>query len=45
MLNCSGCKKTFYCSHKCQKANWKEHKKLCKYKKKRITTDDVISSE
>ena len=23
---CSGCKKTFYCSRECQRADWKTHK-------------------
>ncbi len=27
---CSVCKKVFYCSQECQKADWKEHKRLCK---------------
>lgn len=26
---CAGCKKIYYCSQKCQKADWKEHKKVC----------------
>ena len=27
---CTGCKVVFYCSTKCQKAHWKQHKKKCK---------------
>ena len=27
---CSGCKLVRYCSAKCQKADWKEHKRACK---------------
>ena len=27
---CSKCKKVFYCSKKCQKEDWKSHKKICK---------------
>ena len=27
---CTGCKVVFYCSTKCQKADWKQHKKKCK---------------
>jgi hypothetical protein len=26
---CSRCRKVAYCSQKCQKENWKSHKKLC----------------
>jgi hypothetical protein len=26
---CSGCKITFYCSGRCQKLNWREHRKWC----------------
>lgn len=26
---CAGCKKVYYCSDKCQKADWKNHKKFC----------------
>ncbi len=26
---CGRCKITFYCSRKCQKTHWKEHKKVC----------------
>lgn len=27
---CTGCKKVYYCSEKCQKADWKNHKQSCK---------------
>jgi len=27
---CSGCKTVVYCSDKCQRSDWKEHKKICK---------------
>ena len=29
LLMCSGCKCTFYCGAKCQKEDWKRHKKEC----------------
>lgn len=32
ILVCSGCKKVAYCDRKCQKANWKAHKKTCSHK-------------
>eukprot|EP01084_Bolivina_argentea_P010728 19995_1 len=28
-LRCSRCQKVSYCSHKCQKLDWKYHKKVC----------------
>jgi len=28
-LICGGCRKTNYCSQKCQKADWKSHKTIC----------------
>jgi hypothetical protein len=27
---CSGCRSVFYCSHECQRADWKGHKPACK---------------
>ncbi|KAF2259479.1 hypothetical protein CC78DRAFT_524680 [Lojkania enalia] len=30
LLRCSRCRSTFYCNTKCQKADWKSHKKLCR---------------
>ena len=30
MKKCGKCKLTFYCSKKCQKKDWKYHKKLCR---------------
>ena len=29
LKRCSGCKRVFYCSKKCQKSHWKEHKPEC----------------
>merc|ERR1711998_531917 len=28
-VRCMGCKTTYYCDRKCQKRDWKEHKKSC----------------
>ena len=28
-LRCSRCKKTYYCSHSCQRSSWKSHKSVC----------------
>lgn len=29
LMKCAGCNKTSYCSRKCQKIDWKQHKKTC----------------
>jgi len=29
---CSNCRSAYYCSHECQKADWKTHKLVCKQK-------------
>ena len=29
LQQCSGCALVFYCDQKCQKNDWKKHKKLC----------------
>lgn len=29
LLVCSGCQCTYYCNNKCQKEDWKRHKKEC----------------
>ena len=29
LLKCSACKATYYCSPSCQRADWKEHRKIC----------------
>jgi len=31
LLSCARCKVTFYCSRKCQRKDWKKHKKICKH--------------
>lgn len=31
MKKCSRCKVVYYCSSKCQRADWKKHKKICKH--------------
>ena len=38
ILFCAGCKKVPYCNSTCQKAHWKEHKKMCSYSKKDTET-------
>jgi hypothetical protein len=30
ILQCSGCNKVYYCNRTCQRANWKQHKLVCK---------------
>eukprot|EP00873_Tetraselmis_striata_P025192 jgi/Tetstr1/445456/TSEL_033235.t1 len=30
LLKCRGCRRVVYCSKECQRADWKEHKKVCK---------------
>jgi hypothetical protein len=30
-LSCGACRSAVYCSKVCQKEDWKEHKKICKY--------------
>ncbi|KAK5016977.1 hypothetical protein LTR39_001798 [Cryomyces antarcticus] len=29
LKTCNRCRKVWYCNHACQKADWKEHKKVC----------------
>eukprot|EP01084_Bolivina_argentea_P122286 216702_1 len=36
---CSGCKSVYYCSAKCQKQDWKMHKKQCKILKEKYEND------
>jgi hypothetical protein len=35
---CGGCKKTYYCSTKCQREDWKRHKRECKERRGAETT-------
>lgn len=32
LMVCAGCRKTFYCSRECQRADWPKHKSQCKEK-------------
>lgn len=38
MMRCSACHHTTYCSHECQKADWKAHKVSCKAFQKTLAT-------
>lgn len=40
-LRCSACKKAEYCSKKCQKQHWKDHKSFCKH----VTSNGASSSD
>merc|ERR1719401_989759 len=31
LLDCSRCRSVHYCSAECQKADWKDHKEVCKF--------------
>lgn len=44
---CSACKKAQYCNLSCQKQHWKQHKLICKFKRKshETTAAKPISSE
>lgn len=33
-MRCCPCKEVYYCSEKCQRAHWKEHKTVCDRKAK-----------
>ena len=35
LLTCTGCKSIKYCGSECQRADWRNHKSLCKEKKKK----------
>lgn len=39
---CSKCKKVFYCSIKCQKDDWKDHKVICKMICKEPVSEDKL---
>lgn len=39
ILVCAGCKKVAYCNYRCQKANWKTHKRSCSYALKKDAKD------
>lgn len=41
---CCGCKARAYCDAKCQKAHWKEHKKICQQLKKTEPPLDNIAA-
>ena len=41
LMHCSRCMKVFYCNRKCQKEDYKLHKKLCKQMASRANADDV----
>ncbi|KAJ7065535.1 hypothetical protein C8F01DRAFT_1020863 [Mycena amicta] len=40
-LRCSGCLYVYYCSKECQKAQWKNHKPMCRLKKDAFAMRDA----
>eukprot|EP01084_Bolivina_argentea_P079284 143830_1 len=40
---CGGCKIVFYCNVKCQRANWKTHKKQCKMWRAKTNKSKVLN--
>jgi ribonuclease HI len=39
LLRCGGCQKLYYCSKKCQRADWKQHKSTCQSRPKAPPAD------
>lgn len=42
---CEACKSVLYCSEECQKKDWPDHKKMCKYAKMYSKTDTFLKSQ
>ena len=44
LLKCGNCKSIYYCSKECQKSNWTDHKKICKYESDIITITNLFTT-
>ncbi|CAF0769184.1 unnamed protein product [Brachionus calyciflorus] len=42
---CGNCKKSWYCSQECQKADWKSHKPKCNYDAEKLISLVIVKGE